>query len=345
MKKSTKHKILIILKSLPALPVAIVLVLYGMSFLPLTAEKMERSSVLVERTWYYAILADGKAVAFVSDTADVSIPYGILAKADSTVKNRAYTGGCFINRYPFFPSCHGKILSVAPQDKSFGMMPISGKEAEKLLHGLAEKATEAAENMRRKTEELDYYLKVHSVSDAGYNTMADYSTGIDRQKALADKTISMLNAAKGRKIEIRPVTTYAVIYKDKEGRTQRKECSLVSNGNAEGMYILQVKDGKTPEGAVPLDFHPWLTAKLETGDSIAVPCFPGCTMPGFETKKTYPKIFDGCIMSHDSHDLPIQLAPSGVPVYSRHGFLKGVNGNGRVINPGLFGFGFKNILP
>lgn len=345
MKKLTKHKIRIVLQSLPALPVAIVLVLYGMSFLPLTAEKMERSSVLVEQTWYYAIRADGKDVAFVSDTARIGIPYGISEKADATVKNRTYTGGCFVNRYPFFPSCHGRVLSVVPQDKAFRTTPTNGKEAKKFFDGLAERAVKATESMQRKSEELEYYLKVHGVSDAGYNTMADYATGIDRQKAVTSKLKKLLEAAKGKKIEICPVVEYAVIYKDKEGRTQRKGCSLVSKGKAGDICMLQVKNGITPEGAVPLDFHPWLTAKPETGDSIAIPCFPSCTMPGFDTKKTYPKIFEGCITSGDRHDLPAQLAPAGAPVYNRYGILKGVNGNGRIINPGLFGFGFKNILP
>lgn len=345
MKRLTKRQARIILQSLPILSVAIVLVLYLPSFLPLTAERMERSSVLVEQTWYFAIRADGKNIAFVRDTACLDRLDGVSLTVVDGVKNRVLTAGCFVDRYPFFPSCRGRVLTVKPQDKAFRTSTVGGTSAQRFVKSLAEKAEELRARLQRQAEELDYYLKIHSVSDAGYNTMAELSVETARRRAFADTLVSVFKSAGGRRVEIRPVITYTVVYKDRRGRTRRVACSPISRDNAEGLCMLQTKDATTPDGAVVSDFHPWFTLKPAAADSIAVPVFPGCHTDGFNAANAAPRIFRGCMRDARRHDLPRQIAVDGAPVYSSTGCLKGLTMNGKIITPDAFGFGFNNILP
>ena len=99
-----------ILQSLPIALAAIVVVIYGLSFLPRSAVRMERSVALVEGVTYYELRADGRPVAWFKRLGDSLTLDGLSLKADSSVMTRFYATGCWVDRYPFVPSCRGTLL-------------------------------------------------------------------------------------------------------------------------------------------------------------------------------------------------------------------------------------------
>ena len=118
MKLST-NKILnkhFILQSLPLAVAAIALVLYLYTFLPLSVKRMEGSVALVERTYYMQLCINGKPIAYFNALNDSMLPVSLTHDLARLTPNRQYLNGCWINRWPLLPSCHGTLLTVLPDD-------------------------------------------------------------------------------------------------------------------------------------------------------------------------------------------------------------------------------------
>ena len=164
-----------ILQSLPIALAAIVVVIYGLSFLPRSAVRMERSVALVEGVTYYELRADGRPVAWFKRLGDSLTLDGLSLKADSSVMTRFYATGCWVDRYPFVPSCRGTLLVANGDSADAGRLSAAGGRLRTVLRREAARLAVAAERLGRVTEEIDYYMRVHNVNDDGFNVMAAYS--------------------------------------------------------------------------------------------------------------------------------------------------------------------------
>ena len=99
-----------VLQSLPVALAAIAVVIYALSFLPRSAERMRRAVALVERVSYYRVCADGKPVAWFRELGDSLRPVGLSPSADSTVVTVSHVTAAWVDKYPFIPSCPGLLL-------------------------------------------------------------------------------------------------------------------------------------------------------------------------------------------------------------------------------------------
>lgn len=348
MKRLTdKKKILrTALQSLPATLATIVILLYATTFLPLSTEKMERSTALIEQTSYYEICSGGKPVARFRTLDDNCMPDDLYLPEDSDAIDRMFTTGCFVNKYPMFPSCRGLILSINPDSTACERLNTANKKIRDIISEKADDLKESIARIDKEQEELDYYLSIHNVNDDGYNVMADYSEQLKRRKMQTERMAAALGTMSEKKrIEIKHIKKYTLLYKDTAGATRRMVCDVMSKDSGQPFCLLQTSDRRMPDGASALYIHQWLMPHTEKEDGVISASYPGCTSHGFTPGDAAARTFAGTVTDNGGHDIPRLLAPDGSPVFTADGRFAGISYKGAILPASTFGFKFKKLLP
>ena len=117
--------------------------------------------------------------------------------------------------------------------------------------------------------------------------MAEYSASLEAQKERAEKLLYALESAPVKKrLAITLVTKHALVCTDTAGTVRRTACNAITPDNTKPVRLLQTADRKKPDGAKAIYPHQWLTPHPDTGDSIVIASYPGCTLPGMRMKLT-----------------------------------------------------------
>lgn len=348
MKRLTDKKKLLrlTLQSLPMALAAIVFFMYAHTFMPLSAESMERSVALVESVSHYELLADGKPVAFFRNLDDSLQAEGLSPYAGQGTITKTYITACWVNRWPLLPSCNGLLLTANGDSTAEKKLAEANKKMSEIIRKAVEGTLTRLELLDKTAEETDYYMKTHNVNDDGYNTIAEYAAGLKQRKADAEKLLSLLtSASEGRHTAIRLVTKYAVISRDTAGKMLRTACSILTPDRTKPLRLLQTADRRTPDGAEALYFHQWLTPQPGKGDGIATAAYPGCRLYGYRADKARVQVTAGTAAGKDRTDVPPVLAPDGSTVFTAYGRFAGISIDGKVVKPSVAGFGLNNLLP
>ena len=348
MKKSTNRKRTsrIILQSLPAVPVAIVVVIYVMSFMPRSIEKMERGTALIEHKSYYELTVSGKPVAWFDSLTDSCLSDNILLSADSSITKHSIINGCWVNEYAFMPSCHGMILTTDPDSMAYKTMASANRNIKNVIKKTAERLESAIKSLNKKDEELKYYLSVHNVSDDGYNTMAYLDSRLKKQKEQAEKALEVIKKAEtAKKASIRLVSKYTLLHKDTADNIVRIACNTLTPASGKPFRIIQTSDMKTPDNVSPTYLHQWFTPATDKPRDIIVASYPGCSLSKYDINRAKATTFSGKTTGDNRHDVPPMLAPDGAAVYTVDGRLMGINYKGKITSTKNFGIALKHLLP
>ncbi len=341
--KITKKRLL---QSLPAVPVAIVFIMYALTFRPWSAGCMARSVALVERVSYYELLADGRPVAVFRSFGDSLSLEGLSPAGDSSAVLRRRVSGCWVNRWPLFASCRGLLLVADDDSLESVRTSLAGRRLRSVLRNEVERLGRSLLLMDKREDEADYYMRVHNVVDDGYNTVAAYTARVKAARQQADSLYAALGSAvSARRLVLRRVARYVLLYNDTSGVVVRKPCVRVSNGGAGRFALLQTADRKTVTGASALYLHQWLVPGVKAGDSVVVASIPGCGNGERGVTDPASATFAGAATGDMKHGVPSLLAPDGSPVFTRGGFFAGFSIGDRVVEPGFFGFGLNRLLP
>ncbi len=343
MKKLTdKRKILkVTIQSLSALLIAIAVVLYIVSRLPLSVEEMKGSTALIERSSYYEVYADGH-LAFRFKELEDSLMANMSPSKDPAPQETAYITGAWVNNYPLFPSCYGMLLPT--RRNAAGRLTALKDNPSSFLRKNISVLENESRRLDRQAAELKYYMSVHNVSDEGYNIMAEYSDKTARQTEVNKKLLTILKAAVEKQdIKIKHVEKYTLIYKE-EGKSARMTCSVAASKENLPFIILQTEDHSMPEDATALYLHTWTVTSTKPGKSILAASIPGCSEYGFSPVQAQPDVFGGTTAKGNAHDISPLLAPDGSPVFSSDGVPMGISYKGKTITPDRFGFGFNKIM-
>ncbi len=106
----------------------------------------------------------------------------------------------------------------------------------------------------RETEEIDYYLRVHNVTDEGYNLVAQYNTALHRRADMLNRELARQDG------QHKPLTTRRIKAKD------RPMTAVRTNGGywRAGHYYVGPLSGE----AVCRDYHGRIVAALWNADTI-----------------------------------------------------------------------------
>lgn len=348
MKKLINSRITLkqILQSLPIVLAAIAFVIYGLSFLPYSISRMGKSTAIIEYTSYYTIDNNGKHIIWFKTLTDSLLPEDMALAADTSTTNKSYITGCWINRYPFFPSCKGRILSIYPDSASYEKTTTANKSLASIIGKKINKIEERIQLLDKQAEEIEYYLSVHNVSDEGYNTIAAYSANVKTQKEKEEKLLSTMKSLIGQKgLSVHLNEKYTLLYIDTSGTTQRKTCLRKTKVSGKPFILLQTEDKKMPDNTTALYLHKWFIPNADAEDIVISAAHFGSTQQGFSMKASSAKTFQGKIKSDYKHDIPPLLAPDGSPIFSKSGFFMGISYKGNIIRASEFGFGLKHLQP
>jgi len=342
-----KNRIIkISLQSLPAVLAAIAILLYGLTFLPVSQRGMERSVALVEHVSRYEITAGGKPVAWFRAFGDSLSLDGVTASAAQVSAECRLITGVWVNRYSFMPSCRGRILIPALDTAAGKTLSAANKDVAFVIQRALADNERLLSRLERTQAKLRYYLDTHNVSDEGYNTMAAYAAAVDSSRHDAERLDSVLKGLDSKaQVGIRHIEQYTLLYSGDGWKTSRKVCRDVTKDGARQFRIVQTEDQTLPADAEALYFHRWLLPSVKPGAEVITAAYHGSSQSGFSTEKLRAGRFHGMIATDGGHDVPPLFAPDGSPVFTKGGRLMGITIGGKVCQAKSFSFGFNDLLP
>lgn len=333
------------MQSLPAALAAIAFVIYGLTFVPLSADRMRRSVALVEYVSCYEINADGHAVAWFRTFGDsLSLNDVSVVAGEDVVDSRLLTA-CWVNRYDFFPSCHGRLLMPSPDTLGHKILSSANRTPAAVVQRAVNDTEKRIKQLDSKASRLKYYLSIHNVSDDGYNTMAAYAAEVNSSRETEERLLTVLKDLLTKShLSINHIEKFTLLHSDEQGKTVRTACNDITKSTAKGFRMLQTADKKKPSKTTALYFHRWLAPVLVAGDNVYAASFFGSSQDGFNQNKLSAKLFPGTTGKNGEHGIPPLLAPDGTPVFSDGNRLAGISVGGRVVTAQSFAFGFKDLL-
>lgn len=229
--------------------------------------------------------------------------------------------GVWINRHWWWPSCDGRVLTVAPTTNA---KEVDGKAAcDSIANLLHRKQTER--------KELIYYLRSHGIIDEGYTQIAAYA---NRQNKQTESLKLKLNALrkicygdsakagkknKGKKLRYVLKAEYRVSWYDGDNVLHSVACEPVAvpMTNKAKPIILHTQRSMKPWGAYAVRNVPWGASEHRKIVTVRI----------ITTEKDNPYhsiIVTGNYWQGHDHDIPQLFAVEGAPVFTKHGRFIGI---------------------
>lgn len=284
--------------------------------LPSSADEMKRCAVVVSAASWHEVLVDGKPLLYFAESYGDSAVSDLNTTRDEAL-HRTYSAGFWANRWLMMPSCEGKIVTAieTPTDALRAC-------ADSTIMRLCRKAAAARlKTLKHQKSELNYYMRVHSVHDYGYQDVAALDTRVSSECAEAERVLHIIDSITAGKhgVCVKTRHEYTATYRTEEGKLMRTPLRFV--GCADGLTLLQTADGKTPEGVATLALLPWNAS--DVGEARAVG-FPTIAVKDMECDTISARILPARIAQGGKHNLPRMLAGNGTPVFSTKGRFVGV---------------------
>ena len=305
---------------------AVAICIAAWQLMPMSADGMRQSTVIVEQTTWQEVCIDGKPQFYFSGAIGDSVLLGVTANRDSASHHKRMVG-CWINTLPLIPSCRGRVTTLlmdkpkSPRLKGdSAIVRLCRQSIDKQLHTLKAQKTE-----------LDYYLRVHGVQDNGYQTIASLADHINKVYAdvqRAEHLLDSMASGKRHRFTVRPEASYAAIYHNKEGKPERVALNVDRTDRQNSTMLLQATDRSTPSCAKPLSRTLWTC--LPKGSIVAVG-YPGLGEDGLACDTIKPIVVPGKIAADGRHDMPKILVSDGAPVFTAKGWLAGIVSGKKIV--------------
>lgn len=323
------------MQSLPVAILAAIAFITAPSIIPESHDGMKRSVAMIECREYYEITSGGKVEAYCNGVNDDTTLCIVSTKKDSDVERKAMVCGCWMNKYSFIPSCHGRILIANPFIKKDDLLPTANKTIQGIIAKTITKNEKAVAYNRKREEELNYYLNTHNVKDEGYNTIASYAEENKKEKENLQNSITILKSLQQKGcVKIIRKSTYALLYATANNKTGRIFCTPLYDETTKapkGVTVLQTQKEFMPKEANAIYRFDFFNLSPERNDSISIAGIFGLTEKSTANAALQkPNIFKGKAVSPDKHDIPPLLAPEGAPIFSRRGYFIGINTQGGI---------------
>ena len=285
-------------------------------FLPLSDSRMRRCAVMVERHSWYEISIGGKAMASFREIG-VDTSFTDISLRSDSVHDIRYYNGCWVNKWTWWPSCQGRIITVTDH------LSDRGNIGTKVL---MERGTAALNKqialLEAQIREIGYYKRVHVVSDEGYGMIANYAAKktarLEQLKRIAD-VLGKEGTAKS--VSISRKYSFSAHYRDENGKARSVECTALPKTESGCMPVLQTADRRKPTGVTAVSVTPF--DGFGCSDVAAV-AFAGIIEPSFANVSAKPIVVKGKTKTDGRHDFPNILVAKGAPVFSAFGMFKGV---------------------
>lgn len=294
--------------------------------MPATAKQMDRAQLVVERTSWHEICADGHPILFFDTMKGDSAILGVTANRDSAT-HVDKMAGCWIDEWVLVPSCRGHVACV--DRRMPGNMKIGeGKKAIEMCQRSVEKQLQT---LGYQKSELDYYIRVHGVQDNGYQQIAALRQKVDaayldvmRAKDIIDSIAGTANA----RLTVKSHNTYTAVFHS-NGKVCRTAMNMIKHNGGNGLTLLQTTDHNTPDGVATVRVVPWT---YRFGGDVCCTGIGGLGEDGLACDTVWPTVVPGHVAADGKHDFPKVLASDGCAVYSLRGRFAGLISGDSVVS-------------
>ena len=281
-----------------------------------SADGMRRSAAIVQCRSWYQLNADGQPQLYLSELQQGDTLFRKVSLHRDSAWQYAYAEGCWMNRFAWFPSCLGRLVTVRTDTATLCRMGphiLLQRERKMLMNRL--------KGLLSEDSELKYYLRVHSVRDNGYQTIASLVVRTDSAIADLRRTIKVIGRINPRAhLVLTRMHAYTVFYHNANGRLKRVYCLPVNRHADKQLLLLQTVSRLKPLGVLAESAMPW---GGDTDGALVAVGFEGLSEPAFADTISRPVIIPGR-QRHSRHDIaPIQAA-NGAPVFSEQGRFTGI---------------------
>lgn len=284
--------------------------------LPSSADEMKRCAVVVSAASWHEVRVDGKPLLYFAESYGDSAVSDLQTARDEALQ-RTYSAGFWANKWFMMPSCEGRIVTAieTPTDA------LRACADSTIMRLCREAAAARLKTLKHQKSELNYYMRVHSVHDYGYQDVAALDTRVCSEYAEAERVLHIIDSITAGKhgVCVKTRHEYTATYRTEEGKLMRTPLRFV--GSADGLTLLQTADGKTPEGVATLALLPWNASNI--GEARAVG-FPTIAVKDMECDTISARILPARIAQGGKHNLPRMLAGNGTPVFSTKGRFVGM---------------------
>ena len=323
MRRYSKKKLF---SAAAAIAVMVVAAVVAWQLMPLSAEAMRGSAVVVEQASWHEVCIDGKARLYFSDSAGDSVLLGVTANRDSAL-HRRHMAGCWVNRWALVPSCMGRIATVYSAAPAVPRIKGDSTIARLCRQSIATQL----KTLKTQKSELGYYLRVHGVQDNGYQAIAALASRVDAaydDVARAGRLLDSLTATGSHRLTINSRTAYTAVFRSAGGTTLRERLVVAGSDRKARVMTLRTADGKTPAGASPLSVTLW---SISPRRGILAVGYPGLGEQGLECDTVAPIVVPGSLTADSRHDFPRLLVSDGAPVFTMRGRFVGIVSGGKVL--------------
>ena len=214
--------------------------------LPPTQEDIDGCAVVVEQQAYYQLEVNGKPTVYFTDYKNSKLVGGVIQK-ELIRTRKVRTRGYWVNAFPIWPSCFGRIVTKWG-NKPSTILSLSNNALHKLLASKLKTADDELAGLQTQHNELTYYMRVHNVSDYGYNKVADYHRHLERQRDSLRTVIGVLvSIPSDAQLRIKQINRYTVL---RNNSAKTTVCNRIAIYKDSGNLLLQTHNKFTPIGTI-----------------------------------------------------------------------------------------------
>lgn len=177
---------------------------------PWSEDDTERAKVKVQQRVCFALLADGQEVAYFSRfSAADSVMVGLTAHRDSAWHKSEGTG-VWVNSSSLFPSANGLVLAVDERADMEEDAALISHAMNDMLERNMQYLQAECRRMESMTDEVDYYLKRHSIFDNEYIAVANFSYALASGQKHMEQMQTLLDSVTrvAKNVEVKVVREY-----------------------------------------------------------------------------------------------------------------------------------------
>ena len=226
------------LLSLLFLTLVALFVLVLLPLIPPTEEQLSNSTAQLEYSTCYEIHIDGKSVFYLSDYDNWTTSKLSISEQDLPYNTQTVTG--IWTRRTFTPLCYGRLIAEGTDPT-----PWEQEENARIRQTLCQRRPVLQQRiltLRKRIDELHYFLRVHDVSDEGYNTIADYEAAAQQELTDAQAILGIISdSTRLDKIQVRFIQRYTLLQNDSSGNWHRIPCHILEMDAPRQICLIQSK--------------------------------------------------------------------------------------------------------
>lgn len=209
--------------------------------LPPSQADIEDCTTIVEQQSYYQLEVNSKPILFFADYKDKEFSGG-TTNADSIITRKVRTTAYWVNRYQLLPSCFGRLVTKRGNIPS-AIINLSSSKLQALIKKEIQVADDELAGFQTQLNELSYYMRIHNVSDFGYNRVADYHKIVEERMDSLQKVIDILEKiSTSAHLKVKQINRYFVKQKGTLASIPCHRVEIFDTGN----MLLQTDNERTP---------------------------------------------------------------------------------------------------